>query len=111
MPKLLVLFALAALSACALSGCGPGSTPAPRRAWTEEDPWYTGPPAEDPPYWTWTELDRTRIHEVVESKQPDAERRLQDVSIIELSDQEAAEFIGRALEEVPRTRPYLTRGL
>ena len=38
-------------------------------------------------------------------------RSWSDVSIIELSRQEAAEFTGGAPEEVPNTQPYLVRAL
>lgn len=82
----------------------------PRRAWTTEDSWYN-PPPEGTPGRQWSELDRTRIHEVIEPKQSDAEGLLEDVSIIELTSQEAAEFIGKELPEVPGTQPYLTRGV
>jgi len=51
------------------------------------------------------------MHEVIESKQSDAERLLQDVAIVELTDQQAAEFIGQALPEAPGTKPYLVRGV
>jgi len=82
----------------------------PQRAWTTEDSWYN-PPPEGTPGRQWSELDRTRIHEVTESKEPDAERLLQDASIVELTDQEAVELIGKALPDAPGTKPYLTRGL
>jgi hypothetical protein len=82
-----------------------------QRAWTTEDSWYNPPPSESPLYWTWPELDRTRIYEVTESKEPDAERLLQDASIVALTDQEAIELIGKALPDAPGTKPYLTRGL
>jgi hypothetical protein len=82
-----------------------------QRAGAAEDLWYKPPPSESPLYWTWPELDRTRIHEVTESKEPDAERLLQDASIVELTDQEAVELIGKALADAPGTKPYLTRGL
>ena len=80
------------------------------RAWTTEDSWYEAPPS-GTSYWEWSELDRTRIHEVLESRQPDAEALLQDGSIVEFSSQEAAEFIGEALSNLPGTKPYLTRGV
>jgi hypothetical protein len=105
------LLPLAAFLACTIGYCGLGPTPAPRRSFTTGDPWYTGLPSEGPLYWTWPELDPERIYEVVESKHPDAERLLEDVSILELSDEQAAEFVGVALPGAPGTRPYLTRGL
>jgi len=48
---------------------------------------------------------------VVESKQAKAEELLEDVSIVELTDEQAAEFIGEPLPEAPGTKPYLTRGV
>jgi hypothetical protein len=48
---------------------------------------------------------------VTESKEPDAERLLQDGSIVELTDQEAVELIGKVLPDALGTKPYLTRGL
>jgi hypothetical protein len=48
---------------------------------------------------------------VIESKEFNAERLLQDVSSVELTSQQAVEFIGKALPHVPGTKPYLTRGL
>jgi hypothetical protein len=111
MKGLVSLFLLAALLACTTSSCGPGRTPTPRRSFTTQDPWYTGLPSEGPLYWTWPELDPGRIQEVVESKQPEAERLLEDVPILELGDEQAAEFVGGALAGAPGTRPYLTRGL
>jgi hypothetical protein len=110
MKGLISLFPLAIFLACAMSGCGPSPSPTPLPT-TPRDPWYKAPPSADPPYWSWPELDRTRIHEVIESKQPDAEQLLQDVSSVELTSQQAAEFIGEALPEVPGTKPYLTRGV
>jgi hypothetical protein len=56
-------------------------------------------------------LDRERIHEVIESKEAEAEALLEDVPILELTVEEAAEFIGQPLPEVPGTKPYLTRGV
>jgi hypothetical protein len=106
-----LLFPLAALLAWVVNGCGPGPTPTPRLAWTQTDPWYTGLPSEGPLYWTWPELERQRIHEVAGSQEARAEELLQDVPILELSNQEAVEFVGQALPDVPGTRPYLTRGL
>ena len=94
-----------------LVGCGRQHASSTQKAWTAEDSWYTGLPSVDPPYWSWPELDHARIHEVVESQQPEAETLLQNVSIVELTSQEAAEFIGEPLPEVPGAEPYLTRGV
>jgi hypothetical protein len=41
----------------------------------------------------------------------DAQRLLEEVSSVALADQQAAEFIGDALPDLPGTRPYLTRGV
>jgi hypothetical protein len=48
---------------------------------------------------------------VIKSKEAVAEELLEDVSIVELTSQEAAELIGKELPEVPDTQPYLTRGV
>jgi hypothetical protein len=111
MRKLLALVPLLAVIVHAMSACGPGSSSTSHRAWTSEDSWYTGLPPEGPLYWTWPELDRSRIHEVIEWLEPQAEELLQDASIVELSSEQAAEFIGEALPELSGTKPYLTRGV
>jgi hypothetical protein len=51
------------------------------------------------------------VHEVIAPKNADAQRLLQDVSIVELGDQQAADFIGSPLLDIPGTKPYLTRGV
>jgi hypothetical protein len=94
----------------ATSGCGLSLFSTSRRAWTTKDSWYADLP-ENVPSWNWPSLDRARIHEVIESKEVEAEELLQDVSIVQLSSEEAAEFIGEALPEVPGTKPHLTRGV
>jgi hypothetical protein len=88
-----------------LMGCGS------RRAWTSTDSWYTGPPPDEQSTSPQSKLDPSRIHEVLEARQADAEQLLQDVSIVELTDQQAAELIGQPLPEAPGTKPYLVRGL
>lgn len=81
------------------------------RAWTTQDSWYNAAPPETPPRREWEQLDRARIHEVLESKELQAEVLLQDVSVVELSAEQAAEFIGEALPDQPGTQPYLARGV
>lgn len=106
---LLICFLLSGvliLSAATLYRCTPD-----RRAWTTVDSWYNAPPPEAPRRREWEGLDRARIHEVIESREPQAEELLQDVSIVELNCEQAAEFIGEALPEVPGTKPYLTRAV
>jgi hypothetical protein len=81
-----------------------------RRAWTTEDSWYN-PPSQGALAGQGQGLDRARIHEVVESRQPEAEELLENVSIVELTDEQAAGFIGQALPEVAGTKPYLSRAV
>ncbi|MFC2023900.1 hypothetical protein ACFLT5_04115 [Chloroflexota bacterium] len=80
-------------------------------AWTTQDSWYNATPPETPRRSEWEKLDRARIHEALESRELQAEEHLQDVSIVELTAEQAAEFIGAALPDVPGTQPYLTRGV
>jgi hypothetical protein len=81
------------------------------RAWTTQDTWYNAAPPETPPRREWEQLDRERIHEVLESRELQAEVLLQDVSIVEFTAEQAAAFIGKALPDQPDTQPYLTRGV
>jgi hypothetical protein len=81
-----------------------------QRAWSTEDAWYRPRPS-GTPVGEWSELDRARIHEVVESKELVAEELLEDVAIVELTDEQAAELVGEALPDAPGTKPYLTRGV
>jgi hypothetical protein len=98
------------LVACVLLGGILIGCSSQRRAWTTEDSWYN-PPSSGTPVWTWPHLDRERLHEVVETKEAEAEQLLDDVAVVELTSDEASEFIGEVLPEVPGTKPYLTRGL
>ena len=82
-----------------------------RRAWTTQDSWYNAPPPETPRRGEWEQLDRARIHEVLESRELQAEELLQDVSIVEVTAEQAAELIGATLPDQPDTQPYLTRGV
>lgn len=103
------LFCLATLLACILlSGTLIGCVS--RRAWTTEDSWYNPPPTEAL-VGQGQRLDRARIHEVLESKQAEVEELLEDVSVVELTDEQAVEFVGQELPEVAGTKPYLTRGV
>jgi hypothetical protein len=88
----------------ALAGCAPGS------AWTSEDSWYNPPPGgalEGPG----EELDGERIHEVVDPKEGEAEALLEQVAILELTDEQASWFTGEPLPQVPGTRAYVVRGV
>jgi hypothetical protein len=98
------------LLACVLLGGMLVGCSSQRRAWTNEDSWYKAPPSETL-VWTWPDLDRERLHEVVETEEAEAEQLLDDVAVVELTSDEAAEFVGEALPEIPGTKPYLTRGL
>jgi hypothetical protein len=108
--KLISLVPLLALLVHAASGCGLSLFSTSRRAWTSKDSWYADLP-EDARSGTWSALDRGRIHEVIESRGPQAEELLQDISIVPLTSEEAAEFIGEPLPKAPGTQPYLTRGV
>jgi hypothetical protein len=81
-----------------------------RRAWTTEDSWYN-PPSQEVLVGDGQRLDRARIHEVVESRHAEAEELLEDVPIVEISDEQAAAFVGQALPEASGTKPYLTRAV
>ncbi len=110
MRKLISLLPLLALIAHATSGCGLSLFSTSHGAWTSKDSWYADLP-EDVPSWNWPSLDRARIHEVIESREAEAQKLLHDVSIVQLTNEEAAEFIGEELPDVPGTQPYLTRGV
>ena len=86
---------------CLLAACAPASF--------EADPWYRVP--EDASYRQWPELRGGRIHEVAESELDDAVAQLEQVSIVELTKQEAEELLGKTLPESPGTTPYLVRAL
>jgi len=81
-----------------------------RRAWTTEDPWYN-PPSQDALVGQGQRLDRARIHEVVESKKAEAEELLENVSTVELTDEQATAFVGQTLPEAAGTKPYLARAV
>jgi hypothetical protein len=88
----------------ALAGCaaGPG--------WASEDSWYE-PPPEGSLRGPGEVLERARIHEVLDSKEADAEALLEKVAILELKDAQATAFTGEPLPQVPGTRAYLVRGV
>ena len=88
-----------------LSGCGQD-----RRAWTAEDAWGNPLPA-GTRLNEWAQVERDRVHEVGESRLAEAEALLQDVSSVQISSAQAAEFVGAPLPDVPGTTPYLVRGL
>jgi hypothetical protein len=88
-----------------LMGCGS------RRAWTSADSWYTGSPPTEQTSSPLSRLAPSRIHEVLEARQADAEQLLQNVAVVELTDQQAADFVGQLLPEAPGTKPYLVRGV
>jgi hypothetical protein len=106
LPNYVLLGAALVLAGAALGGCASDG-----RAWSSEDSWYNAPPPETPPRWQWEELDRARIHEVMASREPQAEELLADLAIVALSNEQAAELLGRTLAEVPGATPYLSRGV
>jgi len=87
-----------------LCGCAP-------KAWTVEDPWYSLPPKELRKLSEWEKLDESRYREVLASKMPEAEALLQDVSYVELTEQQAADLVDKPLADIPGTKPYLVRGV
>ena len=82
-----------------------------RHAWTASDSWYTEYPLGEEPYWSWSEIERSRIHEVVEARQLAAEELLERVPILAIHPGQAAGLIGGQLSDAPGTEPYLTRGV
>jgi len=75
------------------------------------DAWYRAPPTDGDLYWTWPKLDRARLHEVIEERQEEAQARLEEVALIELTAEQAVGYIGRPLPDAPGTLPYLVRSL
>jgi hypothetical protein len=75
------------------------------------DPWYRLPPQEATDRQSWSTLDEARIHEVIAERQEEAQALLEEVALLELTEGQAAAYIGRALPDVPGTQPYLVRGL
>lgn len=75
----------------------------------EPDPWYRVP--EDASYRQWPELRGGRLHEVAESKLDEAVAQLEEVSIVELTEQEAEGLLGKPLPGSPGTTPYLVRAV
>jgi hypothetical protein len=108
--RLASLLSVATLLIYTMSGCGPESSSTSHRAWTSEDAWYRAPPS-GTHLWEWSELGDDRVQEVIASQKASAERLLQNVSSVVLTDQQAAELIGDPLPSLPGTKPYLTRGL
>lgn len=91
------------LTAGLLAGCRPFSA--------EREAWYRAPPTDGDLYWTWPKLDKARLHEVMEEQQEEAQARLEETALIELTAEQAARYIGRPLPDAPGTLPYLARGL
>jgi len=102
----LLMSAMFILYGTALCACA-----ADHSASTARDSWYNAVPPKTPGLWEWQELDRARIHQVMESKETQADDLLQNVPVLELTNEQASELVGRMLPELPRTRPYLARGL
>lgn len=88
-----------------LAGCRGAFTP------VELDDWYRAPPEEHQFYWNWPELDPARIHIVPEGQQASAQRLLERDALVEITMQQAAEFLGHAFSAAPGATPYLVRGL
>jgi len=77
----------------------------------QEDAWVRLPPEIGASDQEWSVLDEARIHEVVQERQEEAQVLLEEVALVELTEEQAATYIGRALPDAPGTRPYLVRGL
>ncbi len=110
MRRLISLLPLLVFLILATRGCGLTLFSTSHGAWTSKDPWYADLP-QDVSSRNWPPLDHARIHEVIESKEAEAEELLQDVPIAELTSERAAEFVGEELPDIPGTQPYLTRGV
>ena len=85
--------------------------PAGPRSSSALDAWYRAPPTDGDLYWTWRALDEAWLHEVVEDQQEEAQALLADAALVELTAEQAAEFVGQPLPDAPGTRPYLVRAL
>jgi hypothetical protein len=72
--------------------------------------WYR-PRSEAPAGLQWQRLDPARIHRVLEDRQREAIERLEEVQVVELTAEQAAEYVGEPLPDVPGARPYLVRSL
>ena len=110
MRKLISVLPLLVLLFLAVGGCGLGLFSSSRPAWTSKDSWYADLP-EDVSSWSWPSLDHARIHEVIEPREAKAEELLEEVAIVPLTREEATEFLGEELSDVPGAEPYLTRGI
>jgi hypothetical protein len=86
-------------------------------AFTTRDPWFS--PPRDP----WfspstleqrsdeTALDSNRIHPVVDPAESRAEALLVTASFVKINPQDAEEFAGHPLDQIPGTETYLVRGV
>lgn len=77
-----------------------------------DDSWYRSPP-EGNPLWHWEgeKIPQTHIHIVIKSKKQETEKLLENISILEITIQQATEFIGKPLPEIVGIKPYLVRGV
>ena len=110
-----ILIGSALVAFAMVTGCtDQGSWPTPdswldHRAASSIDPWFhPGLSDQKRPA---TQLDATRWHPVVEEKEHDAELLLANASSVELSERDAAAFMGTTLASIPDTKPYLVRGV
>lgn len=77
--------------------------------WTTEDSWYNALPRNSMD--EAAQIDRSLMHEVPASIFPEAEKMLKDVSVVELTDTEAAHFAGASFIPQQGTKPYLIRAI
>jgi hypothetical protein len=80
------------------------------RAWTTQDSWYKPAPV-DVSLAQWPLLDRARLHKVIAEEEAAAEKLLQDVPVVELTAQQAADLIGKPLPDATGAKPYLVRAV
>ena len=74
--------------------------------------WYKDIPENNPLLsWEGKKIPESNIHIVSMLKESEAEKLLQNVSILEINNEQASGFTGKQLPIVPNTKPYLVRGV
>jgi hypothetical protein len=107
--KSILLILLGALGLCCLLG---GAFVGYKRlqARSEVRSWYR-PPTEAPADVSWQVLDPTRVHRVTPDKRTEAVDALKEFPVVELTEAQAAAYVGELLPQVPGARPYLVRSV
>jgi hypothetical protein len=97
------------LPALLLGGCIDHS------AWTVADTWFTSQLSGHPEYpWnnvTWEQLPRDYFQEVACAHEAEAEKLLENVTVLEISPEQFALFAGKAISVPAGRRPFLVRGV